>query len=106
MLQQAQIVVAIPLLYYLAPLNAVYADALELCLLPSGRAKLLYLSLVSTAYRPAGDYLVPFGYLVLYGGVEVGESLAELANESLEVLGAALKHRPVGLGFASPPVSA
>ena len=85
MLQQAQIIVAIPLLYYLAPLDAVYGDALELCLLPSGRAKLLYLSLVSTAYRPAGDCLVPFGYHVLNGCVHVGEGRNERGGESLKL---------------------
>jgi hypothetical protein len=53
------------------------------------------LALVSSAHRPAGYYLVPFGYLVLYGGVEVGESLAEFAHEPLDVLGTALQHGTV-----------
>ncbi len=84
LLQQAQIIVAIPLLYYLAVCDTVYGDALELCLLPSGRAKLLYLSLVSTAYRPAGDYLVPFGYHILNGCVQVGESGCVHGDKLLE----------------------
>jgi hypothetical protein len=74
LLQQAQIIVSLPLLDYLASLDAVDGDAVSLYLLASGRSKLLYLSLVSTAYRPADDYPVPFCYYLLNGSVLVGES--------------------------------
>jgi hypothetical protein len=41
LLHDAQVIVALPLLGYLALLDAVYGDAFDLYLLASGRAKLL-----------------------------------------------------------------
>ncbi len=73
MLHHAQIIVALPLLDYLAVLEAVDGDARDLYLLASRGAKLLYLSLVGTAYRPAGYHLVALGYLILDGDAHVGE---------------------------------
>src|SRR5215203_4876603 len=46
LLQEAQIIVTIPVLDYLAPFDAADGDAFALYLPPGGRAKLLYLSLV------------------------------------------------------------
>jgi hypothetical protein len=74
LLQQAQNVVAFPLLDYLAVFEAVDGDAFDLYLLASRGAELLYLSLVSAAPRLASDYLVTIGQDVLNGEGEVGES--------------------------------
>jgi hypothetical protein len=79
LLQHAQIIVALPLLDYLAFLEAVDGDAFELHLLASGRAKLLYLSLVSSAYGVMGDDLISLGYHIIDGDADV--------REGLEVLG-------------------
>jgi hypothetical protein len=49
LLQHIQIVVALPLLDYLAILDTVYGDAFELYALASGRAQLLRLASVSAA---------------------------------------------------------
>ena len=73
MLHQAQIIVALPLLDYLAVRDAVYGDALELYLFAGGRAKLLYLALVGTAYGVACDDAVPLRDHVLEGCVQVRE---------------------------------
>jgi hypothetical protein len=73
LLQQAQIIVSLPLLYDLAAFDAVHGEAFELYLLASRRAELLYISLVSTAYRPAGDGFITFGYHIRNGYVQVGE---------------------------------
>jgi len=69
LLHEAQVIVAVPVLDYLASLDAANGDALELYLPPGGGTKLLCLSLVSTAYRHAGDDLVSFGYHILNGYV-------------------------------------
>ena len=73
LLHHAQIVEPIPLLDNLAVPDAVDGDAFDLYLPASGRAKLHYLSSVGPTYRPAGDYLVPLGYLVLDAYLHVGE---------------------------------
>jgi hypothetical protein len=62
LLQRAQVIVSLPLLDYLASFDTVDGDALEFHLSASGRAKLLCLSLVSTAYGVATDRLVTLGY--------------------------------------------
>jgi hypothetical protein len=49
LLHHAQIIVAVPVLDYLASFDAANSDVFDLYLPPGGRAKLLYLSLVSTA---------------------------------------------------------
>jgi hypothetical protein len=56
-------------------------DAFKLYLLASGRAKVLRLSLVSTAYRPAGYHLVTLGYRILDADVDVGEGVEERGDE-------------------------
>src|SRR3712207_6753114 len=86
LLHKAHVIPAIPLLDYLATLDAVYGDALGLYLPASGRAKLLHLSLVSTAYRNAGDYLLTFGYHVLDGCAHVGEGALEHGDKLLGLL--------------------
>jgi hypothetical protein len=42
-------------------------------------------------------HLVPFCYLIIDADAEIGEGLAELTHEALDILGAALEGRPVGL---------
>jgi hypothetical protein len=86
LLHHAQIIVALPLLDYLASVDAVYGDAFDLYLPASGGAKLLYLSLVITTDRPAGDYLVTFGYRVLDGSVQIGEGGLVYCEELLSFL--------------------
>ena len=49
LLQYAQIIVALPILHYLAVLKAVHPDAFKLKLPSSRRAELFRLSLVSAA---------------------------------------------------------
>ena len=61
LLQQAQIVVSLPCLGYLAAFEAVNGDAFKLKGPASGRTKPLHLSLVSTALRPADRYLLTLG---------------------------------------------
>jgi hypothetical protein len=61
LLQEAQIVVSLPLLDYLAIRNAVDGDALKLKRPASGRAKVLYLSLVRATCPPTCNDLVSFG---------------------------------------------
>src|SRR3712207_4712033 len=73
LLHHAQIIVALPLLDYLVSFDAVDGDASYLYLPASRRTKLLYLSLVSTAYGVARDDLVTFGYDVLNDCAQVGE---------------------------------
>jgi hypothetical protein len=73
LLHDAQVVVPFPLLGYLASFDAVYGDALDLYVIARGRAKLLYLSLVSTAYRPASDDLVTLGDHILDAAAQVGK---------------------------------
>ena len=65
LLHHAQSIVALPLLDYLGSFEGVYCDAFELYLLPSGRAKLLCLSLVSAAYGVAGYQLLTLGFRIL-----------------------------------------
>ena len=77
LLKHAQIIVALPLLDYLGVLEAVDGDALELKLSASGRAKLLRLSLVGTAYGVAAYRLVALGYHIIDGDADVGEGLKE-----------------------------
>ena len=55
------------------------------------------LALVGAVRRPSSDHLVLLGALVLYGGMEIGEDAAELAQEPLYVLGAALEHGAIWL---------
>jgi hypothetical protein len=83
LLQHTQVIVALPLLDYLAVLKAVYGDALELHLPPSGRAKVLCLSLVGAAYSVAGDGLISLGYHIFNGDVDVGEGRKECGDELL-----------------------
>jgi hypothetical protein len=52
---------------------------------------------VASCGPPAGHHLISFGYLLLYGGPEVGEGRAELSDELFNVLGAALQRAAVGL---------
>jgi hypothetical protein len=56
--QHAQIVVLLPLLHYLAILEAADSDAFRLSVPPSGRAKVLRLPPVGAAYGVACDHLV------------------------------------------------
>jgi hypothetical protein len=55
------------------------------------------LSSMGAAGRPAGDHLVPVAYLILYGDLQIGEGLAVLAEELLDLLGTAFLLRAVGL---------
>src|SRR5215204_4692118 len=73
LLQDAQIIVALPILHYLAVLKAVHADAFELELPSSRRAKLLRLSLVSASKGVAAHHLLTLGYHIFDSNVEVGE---------------------------------
>jgi hypothetical protein len=52
-----------------------YDYACYLYLVASGR-NTRQLTSVSAAKRKTGSYLVPFGYLVLYGGLKIGEGIA------------------------------
>ena len=52
---------------------------------------------MGSAHPPAGGYLIALSDHVLDGGVEVWETLSELAHEPLYVLGPALQHRTIGL---------
>jgi hypothetical protein len=49
----------------------------------------------------SGHHPVPFGYLILYDGMEIRECRMELVQEPLYVFGAALEHRPIGLVTSS-----
>src|SRR5918994_4141245 len=86
LLQQAQIVVCFPLLDYLAILEAVDGDALELYLPPSGRAQVLSLSLVGAAYGVAAYRLITLSYHVLDGDADVGEGRKEPGDKLLGLL--------------------
>jgi hypothetical protein len=86
LLQHAQIIVALPLLDYLGVLEAVDGDALELKLSASGRAKLLRLSLVGTAYGVAAYHLLTLAYHIFDTDVDVGEGRKECGGELLGLL--------------------
>jgi hypothetical protein len=86
LVQRAQIIVSLPLLNYLAILEAVDGDAFKLHLSASGRAKLLCLSLVGAAYGVAAYHLVPFGYHILDAYVDVGEGFEERGYELFGLL--------------------
>ena len=77
MLQHAQIIVALPLLDYLASLKAVDGDASKLHLLVGGRTKLLRRSLVGTAYGVAAYHLITLAYHIFDADADVGEGLKE-----------------------------
>ena len=77
LLQHAQIIVALPLLDYLAILEAVDGDAFELHLSACGRSKVLRLSLVGSPYGVAAYRLVALGYHIIDGDADVGEGLKE-----------------------------
>ena len=77
MLQHAQIIVALPLLDYLAFLEAVDGDPSKLHLLVGGRTKLLRFSLVSAAYGVAAYHLITLAYHIFDADVEVQEGLKE-----------------------------
>jgi hypothetical protein len=72
-----------PLLYHLAALvEAVDLDAAHLYAV----ARASYpkeLSLVGACGGVAGNHLIPFGYLVLYGVGEVGDGIAEVLDLTL-----------------------
>src|SRR5918992_526964 len=94
---QVELVVGVPALDHLAFRGeAEDADAVDLHLLSCGSDP-PELAFVGAANLPAGHHLVPFGDLLLYGGMEVGESVVKLAHEPLDVFGAALEDRPVWL---------
>ena len=67
MLQRGQIIVAIPVLDYLASFDAADGEGSALKSPASGGTKLLCLSLVRAAQGHASDDLVPFGYHILNG---------------------------------------
>ncbi len=88
LLHQAQIIVPLPLLgYLLVCFDAVDGYAFEFYLLLSESYPHQF-TLVSTAYGPACDDLIPLSYLILDGDVEVGEGLEERGDELLGFLGA------------------
>jgi RibD C-terminal domain len=77
LLHKAQNIVAVPVLGYLASLDAVYDNDSRLSTsIPVG-SKLLYLSLVSTTNRHAADGLVTLGYHVLNGSAQLVHMLME-----------------------------
>ena len=86
LLQQAQIIVAVPVLDYPAPFDSADGDACLLYPPPSGRAKLFYLPLVGTAEGEACDSLVTFCYLVINGYVQIWECGFVPGDEPLEFL--------------------
>jgi hypothetical protein len=77
LLEHTQVIVALPLLYCLVPLEAVYRDAFKLHLLVGWRTKLLSLALVSAAYGVAGYRLVALGYHIIDADADVGEGSKE-----------------------------
>ena len=86
LLQHAQLVVAFPLLHYLALLEAVDGDALQLHRLARGRAELLRLPLVGAAYGVAAYRLLALGYRILDADADVGEGRKERGDELLGLL--------------------
>jgi hypothetical protein len=100
LLQDAQVVVTLPLLNYLAVLDAVYGDAFELDPLAGGRTILLSLSLVSGAYGVSAYHLVAFGYDVLDDNLRVGEGAQSVRDLLLTLLDAA----DVLVGFVTDKV--
>src|SRR5918998_5291368 len=86
LLHHAQIIVALPLLDYLASSDAVNGDAFKLYLSASGRAKHLCLSLVDATGGVAPYHLLTFGYHVLVGHLGVGEGRKERGGQLLGLL--------------------
>jgi hypothetical protein len=75
LLHHAQGIEVGPVFRDLAALDATYDYACYLYLVANGR-NTRQLTSVSAAKRKTGSYLVPFGYLVLYGGLKIGEGTA------------------------------
>jgi hypothetical protein len=97
LLQDAQIIVLVPLFDYLAILDAVNGDAFDLDLPAGGRAELFRRALVCASARVAAYHLVPFDYQILDAEAGVGEGLQEAGDELLCFLDTAkvlLRHVP------------
>src|SRR5919112_3213374 len=83
LLHLAQRVGVGPALRYLALLKALDGDTRYLHPIARSGAEGLRLALVGAARRPAHHHLVPFGYKVLGGRLEVREGLAIAHSETL-----------------------
>jgi hypothetical protein len=88
LLQYAQIIVALPILHYLAVLKAVHADAFKLKWPSSRRAKLLRLSLVCTSKGVAAYHLLTLGYHIFNSDVEGWEGFEVQGEKLLHLLDA------------------
>ncbi len=72
LLHHAQGIIYVPIFYYLATFDAADSDPHKLNPLTAW-GDVHQVALVSSAHRPATYHRVPFGYLVLYGYLYVGE---------------------------------
>jgi hypothetical protein len=88
LLKHAQGIVDGPALRELAPGDAVYGDACDLNPVAAGRDAQQF-PLVSASPRPAGYYIIPFGYLLLHRDVGVGVGTSVHLDEPLDALGTA-----------------
>jgi hypothetical protein len=86
LLHQAQSVEVGPVFHYFALGEPLDGDACHLHPVACGWTKVFGLALVGAASTEAGDHLIPFGYLVLYGVLKVGEGLLEVGGELLGAL--------------------
>ena len=89
-MHQAQLIEAVPAFYYLAFFREPKDGCPGYCNPIAGWGGPSELTLVGAASPPAGNYLVSLGYLVFYSRMKVGECLAELADEPLDILGPTL----------------
>jgi hypothetical protein len=97
LLHHAQFIKVIPAFHHLALIREPEDAYPRYRYLIAGGSDAPELALMGAASSPAGYYLVSLGYLILDIATQVGEGLAKLADEPLNVFGPTLFCTPVCL---------